>query len=63
MVVALVTGFAGLIGSETVRFFSNKGFDITGIDNNRRMHFFGEEASTEWSRAKLEVEIDNFYYC
>jgi uncharacterized membrane protein YbhN (UPF0104 family) len=40
MVVALVTGSAGLIGSETVRFFSDKGFDIAGIDNNMRMHFF-----------------------
>jgi len=60
MSIALVTGSAGLIGSETVRFFSRKGFDIIGIDNNMRMQFFGAEASTEWSRAKLESEIENY---
>jgi CDP-paratose 2-epimerase len=60
MGVALITGSAGLIGSEAVRFFSKKGLSVAGIDNNMRMVFFGEEASTEWSRKKLESEIPGY---
>ena len=33
----LITGSDGLIGSESVKFFSNKGYHILGIDNNSRM--------------------------
>jgi CDP-paratose 2-epimerase len=29
----LVTGSGGLIGSETVRFFAKKGFEVHGVDN------------------------------
>ncbi|HEX8923252.1 MAG TPA: NAD-dependent epimerase/dehydratase family protein [Patescibacteria group bacterium] len=44
----LVTGSSGLIGSETVRFFIDKGFTVVGVDNDMRKYFFGEEASTKW---------------
>lgn len=40
MKIALVTGSAGLIGAESVRFFSKKGFEIIGIDNDMRRLFF-----------------------
>ncbi len=60
MDIALITGSAGLIGAESVRFFSKKGFQIIGIDNDMRRVFFGDEASTEWSRKKLESEIKNY---
>ncbi len=60
MDIALITGSAGLIGAESVRFFSNKGFNIIGIDNDMRKVFFGEEASTEWCRKRLEAEIKNY---
>lgn len=60
MDIALITGSAGLIGAESVRFFSNKGFKIIGIDNDMRKVFFGNEASTEWSRKKLESEVKNY---
>lgn len=60
MKTALVTGSAGLIGAETVRFFSRKGFETAGIDNDMRKMFFGEEASTEWSRKMLESEISDY---
>jgi len=46
MKTALITGSAGLIGSEAVRFFAGKDFKIAGIDNNMREYFFGKEAST-----------------
>lgn len=44
----LITGCCGLIGSESVRFFIEKGFEVVGIDNNMRKYFFGDEASTKW---------------
>ena len=56
----LVTGSAGLIGAESVRFFAAEGFDIVGIDNDMRRVFFGPEASTAWSRRRLETEIKNY---
>lgn len=58
---ALVTGSAGLIGSEAVKFFAEKGFDVVGIDNNMRSYFFGDEASTDWNRKKLEDLLKNKY--
>jgi len=51
---ALITGSAGLIGSESVRFFADKGFDIVGVDNDMRRYFFGEEASTKWNLNHLK---------
>ena len=47
-------GSAGLIGSESVRFFANKGFTVIGIDNDMRSYFFGASASTKWNRKLLE---------
>jgi CDP-paratose 2-epimerase len=57
---ALITGSAGLIGSESVRFFAEKGFDIIGIDNNMRKYFFGDEASTEWNNNLLKATYKNY---
>lgn len=56
----LVTGSAGLIGSESVKFFAEKDFEITGIDNNMRAYFFGKEASTSWNRRLLEEKYNNY---
>ena len=41
----LVTGSAGLIGSEAVRHFDVLGHEIVGVDNNMRASFFGPEVS------------------
>ncbi len=46
MSIAIITGSAGLIGSEASRYFAAKGMQIIGIDNDMRSVFFGEEAST-----------------
>ncbi|MGI0482185.1 NAD-dependent epimerase/dehydratase family protein [Geminocystis sp. CENA526] len=51
--IILVTGSAGLIGSESVKYFADLGFDVIGIDNNMRQVFFGEDASTEWNKNYL----------
>jgi CDP-paratose 2-epimerase len=56
MALVLITGSAGLIGSEAARFFSRKGFSVVGVDNDMRRVFFGDEASTEWNRRQLEAE-------
>ncbi len=53
MKTIIVTGSAGLIGSESVRFFCDRNFTVVGIDNNMRQTFFGKDASTEWNRDLL----------
>ena len=53
MTIVLVTGSAGLIGSESARFFCDRGLTVVGIDNNMRSVFFGEDASTKWNRDRL----------
>jgi CDP-paratose 2-epimerase len=58
--VAIVTGSAGLIGAETVRFFAGQGLEIVGIDNDMRSYFFGKEASTAWSRRALERDVKGY---
>jgi CDP-paratose 2-epimerase len=63
MAVAVITGSAGLIGAEAARFFAGKGLDIVGIDNDMRREFFGEEASTIWSRQRLEAELTGYRHC
>jgi len=60
MSVAIVTGSAGLIGSETARFLCERGLEVAGIDNDMRSVFFGAEASTAWSRRRLEAELHNY---
>lgn len=60
MNIAIITGSAGLIGSQAVRFFSDKFDKIIGVDNDMRSYFFGKEASVEWNNSKLESEIDNY---
>lgn len=56
----LVTGSTGLIGSEAVRFFCEKGFSVHGIDNNMRRYFFGKDGDTSWMRQKLLKEQKNY---
>jgi len=60
MSIALITGSSGLIGSESAYFFSSKGFDIVGIDNNLRQFFFGKEGSTIWQKNKLKKKIKKY---
>src|SRR4051812_23644002 len=60
MAVAIVTGAAGLIGSEASRFFHARGFDVVGIDNDMRAYFFGPAASTAWNRRKLVQDLPRY---
>ncbi len=61
MSVVIISGSAGLIGSEATRYFAQRGFDIVGIDNDMRREFFGNEASTRWQQRQLEKELGNSY--
>lgn len=60
MSVALITGSAGLIGSEAARFFAALGMEVVGVDNDLRRYFFGEEASTRWNRSRLERQVGGY---
>jgi CDP-paratose 2-epimerase len=61
MSVVLITGSAGLVGSEAVTFFAGLGMDIVGVDNNMRSVFFGPDASTVWQREKLKQTLGARY--
>jgi CDP-paratose 2-epimerase len=61
MTIAIISGSAGLIGSEATRHFAEAGLDIVGIDNDLRSRFFGEEASTLPQRERLEAELGAQY--
>ena len=58
----LVTGSAGLIGSETVKRFAGDGCAVVGIDNDMRKQFFGEEASTRKTRDELLATVPNYQH-
>jgi CDP-paratose 2-epimerase len=60
MGIAIVTGSGGLIGSQAVRHFSDQGFDVIGIENDMRAHFFGPDASTTPSSEQLCAEVPGF---
>lgn len=44
----LITGSGGLIGSEAVEYYCNKGYKVVGTDNNFREYFFGKAGSVQW---------------
>ena len=60
MSTALVTGSAGLIGSEAVRHFHGLGWDVCGVDNDMRATFFGPEASTAWMASRLQRDLPRY---
>tara|TARA_B100000963_G_scaffold347841_1_gene354621 strand:+ start:233 stop:1288 length:1056 start_codon:yes stop_codon:yes gene_type:complete len=60
MSVAIITGSCGLVGSESSIFFSEKGFDIVGIDNNSRKFFFGKDGDVAWVKSKLKRKIKKY---
>ena len=60
MKAVIVTGAAGLIGSESCKRFSREGFAIAGIDNDMRARFFGPEASTRSIQGQLEDTLPDY---
>ena len=61
MPLAIVSGSGGLIGSESVAYLVEAGFDVVGIENDMRAYFFGPDASTmPQTRRLLEAYPDSF---
>jgi len=60
MPVAIITGSGGLIGSEAVAHFVQAGFDVVGLENNMRGWFFGKQASTAETTARLSQRYSEF---
>jgi CDP-paratose 2-epimerase len=53
MPTAIVTGSAGLVGSESVIHLAQQGWTVLGLDNDMRARFFGADASTASMSAHL----------
>ena len=62
MSVVLITGSCGLVGSESVKFFIEKGFDVVGIDNNSRLEFFGKDGDINWIKRDLIKSNKNYIH-
>jgi CDP-paratose 2-epimerase len=60
MKTLLVTGAAGLVGSEVVERFCRNGWQVIGLDNNHRMQLFGIEADTRRNSRRLLLTHPNF---
>ena len=61
MSIVIITGSAGLIGSEATTFFAKQGFEVVGIDNDMRHVFFREEVPASWNRQHLEESFWSKY--
>ena len=62
MDIALVTGSAGLIGSEACENFDAQGFKVVGIDNDMRQAFFGPGASIRSNLKLLQQTCPNYLH-
>lgn len=60
MKIVVVTGAAGLVGSESVRYYAEQGYHVVGIDNNMRERFFGKDASTLWQKETLLSSYEEY---
>lgn len=58
----LVTGSSGLIGSECVQYFDDRGWNVHGIDSNQRFSFFGSDGDTTWNLERLIKSTRNFHH-
>jgi CDP-paratose 2-epimerase len=61
MPTAIITGSGGLIGSESVRYFVQRGYDVIGVDNDMRAEFFGPDASTRRTSESLTDEYGSSF--
>lgn len=57
----VVTGSAGLVGSEAAAHYAAAGATVLGIDNDMRGRFFGAGASTAVNRVRLERRLGTAY--
>jgi CDP-paratose 2-epimerase len=58
----LITGSSGLIGSEAVTYFDQRGWETHGVDNNMRRDFFGPDGDTTWNLKRLQAATRSFVH-
>jgi CDP-paratose 2-epimerase len=58
----LVTGSAGLIGSDVCRSFHREGYAVHGVDNNQRAVFFGPQGDTRWNLTRLLQDLRGYVH-
>jgi CDP-paratose 2-epimerase len=58
----LITGSSGLIGSEAVSYFDQRGWLVHGVDNNMRRDFFGPDGDTLWNLDRLRASTRTFQH-
>lgn len=58
----MVTGSAGLIGSEVVEFFDRQGYEVHGVDNNQRVVFFGPQGDTRWNLRRMIDSLPRYHH-
>ncbi|MEO7175825.1 MAG: NAD-dependent epimerase/dehydratase family protein [Saprospiraceae bacterium] len=58
--IAIITGSGGLVGVESVKFFSTHFDIIIGIDNDSRGYFFGPTGSVAKNIEMLSKEVSNY---
>ena len=58
----LVTGAAGLIGSELVAYFDERASSVIGIDNDMRADFFGQDGSTRWNLQRIRDTTHHYQH-
>jgi CDP-paratose 2-epimerase len=58
----LITGSSGLIGSEAVTYFDQRGWRVHGVDNNMRRDFFGPDGDTLWNLTRLRSNTRAFQH-
>lgn len=57
----LITGCAGLIGSEAVRKFHSLGYEVIGIDNLSRKKYFGDEGNSAGTLDEF-FDLEGFHF-
>ncbi len=62
MSIAIISGSGRLIGSESVAYFAQQGFDVIGLDNDMRAYFFGPEATTAPTVRRLVAELGDVFH-
>ena len=55
----LITGANGLVGSEAISFFLDKGWDTVGIDNNERVRMFSIIGNEDNNPLVKSIDITN----
>ncbi len=60
MKVAIITGAGGLVGVESVKFFSQHFDLIIGVDNDSRGYFFGKGGSVAKNINNLIEDVNNY---